>query len=188
MPLFGPISGVRKFGRTGIGVCPDNTGQALRHENQLAGLRPSGAERWLGQRRLRDPAEAILPKPRDHLAAADFAPDDPVPLSGIGPAGDVPVARRRVVGCEAEEPLERNVSVEPPVVTEDELIEVGVDTQRIQEIVAGKRAITPETALRIGTALGTGARLWLAMQQGHDLPEVEIKIGAKVRSEVQTAA
>ena len=34
-----------------------------------------------------------------------------------------------------------------------------VPPQRVQEIVAGKRAITPETALRIGTALGTGARL-----------------------------
>jgi len=63
-----------------------------------------------------------------------------------------------------------------------------VPPQRIQEIVAGKRAIMPETALRIGTALGTGARLWLAMQQAYDLREVEIKIGAKVRSEVQTAA
>jgi addiction module HigA family antidote len=31
-----------------------------------------------------------------------------------------------------------------------------VAPQRIQEIVAGKRAITPETALRIGTALGPG--------------------------------
>jgi len=67
-------------------------------------------------------------------------------------------------------------------------LRIRVPPQRIQEIVAGKRAIMPETALRIGTALGTGARLWLAMQQAYDLREVEIKIGAKVRSEVQTAA
>jgi antitoxin HigA-1 len=63
-----------------------------------------------------------------------------------------------------------------------------VPPQRIQEIVSGKRAITPETALRIGTALGTGARLWLAMQQSHDLHKVEAEIGAKVRSEVLPAA
>jgi len=62
-----------------------------------------------------------------------------------------------------------------------------VPPQRIQEIVAGKRAITPETALRIGTALGTGARLWLAMQQAYDLSRVERSIGAKVRAEVQAA-
>jgi addiction module HigA family antidote len=63
-----------------------------------------------------------------------------------------------------------------------------VPPQRIQEIVAGKRAVTPETALRIGTALGTGARLWLAMQQAHDLHKVEAELGAKVRAEVSSAA
>jgi addiction module HigA family antidote len=63
-----------------------------------------------------------------------------------------------------------------------------VPPQRIQEIVAGRRAITPETALRIGTALGTGARLWLAMQQAHDLRKAEIEVGAKVKAEVQPAA
>lgn len=63
-----------------------------------------------------------------------------------------------------------------------------VAPQRIQEIVSGRRAITPETALRIGTALGTGARLWLAMQQAYDLHKVEIELGARVRAEVHTAA
>jgi addiction module HigA family antidote len=63
-----------------------------------------------------------------------------------------------------------------------------VPPRRIQEIVAGKRAITPETALRIGTALGTGARLWLAMQQAYDLRKVERELGARVRAEVQGAA
>ena len=63
-----------------------------------------------------------------------------------------------------------------------------VPPQRIQEIVAGKRAITPETALRIGTALGTGARLWLAMQQAYDLHRVENELGDKVRAEVTPAA
>lgn len=63
-----------------------------------------------------------------------------------------------------------------------------VPPQRVQEIVASKRAITPETALRIGVALGTGARLWLAMQQAYDLRKAEIAIGDKVRAEVQSAA
>lgn len=63
-----------------------------------------------------------------------------------------------------------------------------VAPQRIQEIVAGKRAITPETALRIGTALGTGARLWLAMQQAYDLHKVEVELGPQIRAEVQPAA
>jgi addiction module HigA family antidote len=67
-------------------------------------------------------------------------------------------------------------------------LKLRVPPQRIQEIVAGKRAITPETALRIGTALGTGARLWLALQQAHDLRKVERELGAKVRAEVEPAA
>jgi addiction module HigA family antidote len=63
-----------------------------------------------------------------------------------------------------------------------------VPPQRVQEIVAEKRAITPETALRIGTALGTGARLWLAMQQAYDLRKIEREAGERIRSEVQGAA
>src|ERR1700760_3394711 len=63
-----------------------------------------------------------------------------------------------------------------------------VPPQRIQEIVAGKRAITPETALRIGVALGTGARLWLAMQQAYYLHKVETELGAKGRAEGPSAA
>ena len=58
----------------------------------------------------------------------------------------------------------------------------------MQEIVAGKRAITPETAMRIGTALGAGARLWLAMQQAYDLRKAEIAFGDKVRDEIEPAA
>ncbi|MCC7017291.1 MAG: hypothetical protein IT564_08840 [Rhodospirillales bacterium] len=44
------------------------------------------------------------------------------------------------------------------------------------------------SAPRIGTALGTGARLWLAMQQAYDLRKAEVEFGAKVRSEVEHAA
>jgi antitoxin HigA-1 len=66
-------------------------------------------------------------------------------------------------------------------------LKLRVPPQRVQEIVAGKRAITPETALRIGVALGTGARLWLAMQQAYDLHKAELALGAKVRKEVEAA-
>jgi addiction module HigA family antidote len=67
-------------------------------------------------------------------------------------------------------------------------LKLRVPPQRVQEIVAGKRAITPETALRIGIALGTGARLWLAMPQAYDLRKVEVELGDKVRAEVGNAA
>lgn len=67
-------------------------------------------------------------------------------------------------------------------------LKLRVPPRRIREIVAQKRTITPETALRIGAALGTGARLWLAMQQAHDLYKAEVALGAKVRAEVEPAA
>ena len=89
--------------------------------------------------------------------------------------------------------------VHPGLVLKDELaarglsaaafaLKLRVPPQRIREIVAQKRAITPETALRIGAALGTGARLWLAMQQAHDLYKAEAELGAKVRADVEPAA
>jgi addiction module HigA family antidote len=66
-------------------------------------------------------------------------------------------------------------------------LKLRVAPQRIQEIVAEKRAISPETALRIGRALGTGARLWLAMQQAYDLHHAERLHGERVRTEVDAA-
>jgi antitoxin HigA-1 len=66
-------------------------------------------------------------------------------------------------------------------------LKLRVPPQRIQEIVGGRRAITPETALRIGRALGTGARLWLTMQQACDLSQAERRYGERVRAEVDAA-
>jgi antitoxin HigA-1 len=66
-------------------------------------------------------------------------------------------------------------------------LKLRVPPQRIQEIVGGRRAITPETALRIGRALGTGARIWLAMHQAYDLWKAEQEHGERVRAEVDAA-
>lgn len=62
-----------------------------------------------------------------------------------------------------------------------------VPPQRIQDIVAGRRGISPETALRIEASLGTPARLWLNMQASYDLHQAEAKFGEKVRGEVMPA-
>lgn len=62
-----------------------------------------------------------------------------------------------------------------------------VPPQRIQDIVAGRRGISPETALRLEASLGTPARLWLNMQAAFDLHQAEAKFGAAVRKEVAAA-
>jgi antitoxin HigA-1 len=46
---------------------------------------------------------------------------------------------------------------------------VGVSTQRINEIVKGKRGITPETAWLFAQALGTTPEFWMNLQANHDL-------------------
>jgi addiction module HigA family antidote len=45
----------------------------------------------------------------------------------------------------------------------------GVPPRRINEIVHGKRAISPDAALRLSRALGTSDRCWLNLQTRHDL-------------------
>lgn len=62
-----------------------------------------------------------------------------------------------------------------------------VPPQRIQDIVALRRGISPETALRLEASLGTPARLWLSMQAEYDLWNAETKFGDTVRKEVAAA-
>ena len=44
-----------------------------------------------------------------------------------------------------------------------------VPTNRVTEILNGRRAITADTALRLGRFFGTGPELWLKHQQRYDL-------------------
>ncbi len=46
---------------------------------------------------------------------------------------------------------------------------IGVPLQRINEIIRGKRGVTPATAWLFSQALGTTPELWLNLQQNHDL-------------------
>jgi addiction module HigA family antidote len=46
---------------------------------------------------------------------------------------------------------------------------VGVPTQRINEIVRGKRGVTPDTAWLFAQAFGTTPEFWLNLQAAYDL-------------------
>ena len=46
---------------------------------------------------------------------------------------------------------------------------IGVSFKRINEIVNGKRAITPETAWLLSQAFGTTPQLWMNLQTTYDL-------------------
>ena len=47
--------------------------------------------------------------------------------------------------------------------------EIGVPPRRINEIVLGKRSVTPDTALRLSRYFGTSSRFWLGLQMDYDL-------------------
>ena len=46
---------------------------------------------------------------------------------------------------------------------------IGVPIQRVNELVRGKRGVTPETAWLLSQALGTSPQFWLNLQGAHDL-------------------
>jgi addiction module HigA family antidote len=46
---------------------------------------------------------------------------------------------------------------------------LGVPVQRVNELVRGKRGVTPETAWLLAQALNTTPEFWLNLQAAHDL-------------------
>ena len=55
-------------------------------------------------------------------------------------------------------------------ITQTELAKkIGCTLAKVNEIVKGKRGITPEFAVYIGEALGTGPELWANLQLHFDL-------------------
>jgi addiction module HigA family antidote len=64
--------------------------------------------------------------------------------------------------------------LEPMGLTQRELASaIHVPYQRVNELVRGKRGVTPSTALRLGRFLGTSAELWLELQACWDLYHAE---------------
>lgn len=60
--------------------------------------------------------------------------------------------------------------LEPLKVTQKALaMHLGVSVQRINEIVRGKRGITPETAWLLSESFNTSPEFWLNLQSVHDL-------------------
>ena len=60
--------------------------------------------------------------------------------------------------------------LEPMGLTQVALAEhLGIPTQRVNEIIRGKRGITPNTAWLLSQAFGTTPQFWLNLQINHDL-------------------
>lgn len=66
--------------------------------------------------------------------------------------------------------------------SQTELAEImGRPARLINEIIAGKRAITPETAVQLGDSLGTGAEVWLNLESQYQLSKVPASDGRVAR-------
>jgi addiction module HigA family antidote len=50
---------------------------------------------------------------------------------------------------------------------------MGVPIQRVNGVISGRRAVTPETAILLSRALGTTPELWLNLQLAVDLWDAE---------------
>lgn len=60
--------------------------------------------------------------------------------------------------------------MEPLGLTQTELAErIGVPIQRVNQVIRGRRSVTPDTALRLARLFGTTAEFWLNAQTGWDL-------------------
>jgi antitoxin HigA-1 len=56
-----------------------------------------------------------------------------------------------------------------------------VPTNRVTQILKGTRAITGDTALRLGHFFGTSARFWLNLQSLYELRLAEQKMGKAIK-------
>jgi addiction module HigA family antidote len=61
---------------------------------------------------------------------------------------------------------------------------IGVPQRRIGEIIAGKRSITADTALRLARLFGTDAESWINLQAHYDLDVAEERLHDRIEREV----
>jgi addiction module HigA family antidote len=83
-------------------------------------------------------------------------------------------------------------AVHPGAILKEELGELGISptefarqidvpANRISQVIAGKRGITGDTALRFGHWFGTDPQFWLNLQAQHDLVIADQQTGDAIR-------
>jgi antitoxin HigA-1 len=87
-------------------------------------------------------------------------------------------------------------AIHPGEILADELQELGmsaaelartlhVPTNRITQILNGQRAITADTALRLGQWFGTGPELWLNLQKTYELRLAQQQVGQEIQQTIK---
>ena len=60
-----------------------------------------------------------------------------------------------------------------------------VAAPRLHAILHERRAVTPDTAMRLARCFGTSAQFWLNLQAMYDLSKAQQTLGARVEREVE---
>lgn len=87
-------------------------------------------------------------------------------------------------------------AIHPGEILADEIQELGISaaelarrlhvpTNRITQILNGKRAISADTALRLGHWFGTGPELWLNLQKSYELRLAQQQIGDRIQKTIE---
>ena len=66
--------------------------------------------------------------------------------------------------------------------------EISVPSRRINEIVLGRRAVSPDTALRLSRYFGLSDRFWMNLQSRYDLEVEKDKLADRLEREVRVYA
>ena len=67
-------------------------------------------------------------------------------------------------------------------------VELKVPAPRINDIVRKRRAVTPDTALRLSRYFGTSPEFWLDLQTTYDLKTAARVSGGKIEAEISPRA
>jgi addiction module HigA family antidote len=62
---------------------------------------------------------------------------------------------------------------------------IGVSVGRVTDIVNERRAISPDTALRLGRFFGNGADFWIGLQAQYDVARTRKALGKRLDREVR---
>lgn len=74
----------------------------------------------------------------------------------------------------------------PMGITQNALaLKIRVPATRIGDIIHGRRAITPDTALRLARFFGNSPEFWLNLQQIYDLSKAKLELAETIEKEVE---
>jgi addiction module HigA family antidote len=83
----------------------------------------------------------------------------------------------------------REEFLSPLGITQNSLaMKIRVPATRIGEIIHGKRAITPDTALRLARFFGNSPEFWMGLQQMYDLSKARLELSKTIERDVEAYA